>query len=320
MAILLTEAEVVELFPMERALECVDASFRAQHSGQGINRSRERIFLPSLSLHYMAAALPEENALGMKIYTVTKGTFRFIVLLFDASTGDLLAIIEADHLGRIRTGAASGVATGFMARNDATKAGVIGTGRQARTQLEAVSKVRTLASARVYGRDRNRLSEFCREMSAKLMLPVEPAESAEAAVRFGEIVIAATSAAQPVIMGDWVQPGSHLNIVGANMANRREVDDRTLARAGTMAVDSLEQARKEAGDLIHGLAGRAGGWDGVMELHEIVAGARPGRNSADEITLFKSCGIALWDVAAAAFIYREALKKRKGREIEMWRG
>jgi alanine dehydrogenase len=320
MPLLLTEQEVVELFPMERALERVEASFRAQHSGQAINRSRERIFLPGLSLHYMAAALLEENVLGMKIYTVAHGSFRFVVLLFDATSGELLAVIEADQLGRIRTGAASGVATRFMAREDAARVGLIGTGRQARTQLEAVSKVRKLAAVRVYGRDQNRLADFCREMSSKLNLAVEPAESAEAAARFGEIIITATNASQAVVSGDWVQPGAHLNVIGANMPDRREVDDRTLQRVGTIAVDFLQQARKEAGDLIHGLGSHNARWDGVVELREIVVGARPGRNSGVEITLFKSCGIAIWDVAAAAFIYREAVGKNRGKEIEMWRG
>jgi ornithine cyclodeaminase/alanine dehydrogenase-like protein (mu-crystallin family) len=319
MTLLLTEAQVVGLFPMDRALECVEASFHAQHTGRGVNRSRERIFLPGLSLHYMAAALPHDNVLGMKIYTVARGAFRFLVLLFDATSGELLAVIEADQLGRIRTGAASGVATRFMARSDGEKVGLIGTGRQARTQLEAVSKVRKLAGVRVYGRDENRRREFCREMSAKLRLPVEPAESAEAAVRFGEIVITATNASQPVISGDWVRPGAHLNVIGANMPDRREVDDRTIRRAGTIAVDSLDQAKKEAGDLIHGLASREGGWVKVVELHEIVAGTHKGRNAAEEITIFKSCGIALWDVAAAGFIYCEAIKKRIGKEVEMWR-
>lgn len=320
MALLLTELEVAELFSMDAALERVETSLRAQHSGQAVNRSRERIFLPGLSLHYMAAALPEENVLGMKIYTVARGSFRFLVLLFDATSGDLLAVIEADQLGRIRTGAASGVATRFMAREDAAKVGLIGTGRQARTQLEAVSKVRKLISARVYGRNQERLFQFCSEMTGKLGITVEPAESAEAAARFGEIVITATSASQAVISGDWIQPGAHLNVIGANMPDRREVDDRTLERALTIAVDSLEQARKEAGDLIHGLASRNANWEGVVELREIVAGARPGRNSGVEITLFKSCGIAIWDVAAAAFIYREATRKNMGKEVEMWRG
>jgi ornithine cyclodeaminase/alanine dehydrogenase-like protein (mu-crystallin family) len=315
MALFLNEQEVLELFPMERALERVEASFRAQHGGHAVNRPRERIFLPHLSLHYMAAAIPEENVLGMKIYTVSRGSFSFLVLLFDAVSGGLLALMEADQLGRIRTGAASGVATKFMARQDASRVGLIGTGRQARTQLEAMAKVRNLSAAKVFGHDADRRRDFCREMSRQLAVNVEPAVSAEEAARFGEIVITATNSSQPVIQGEWLQPGTHLNVIGANMANRCEVDERTLARAGTIAVDSLEQAKKEAGDLIQGFAGRATGWDEVVELHEIVSGARPGRNSADDITLFKSCGIALWDVAAAGYIYRQAIEKGKGREI-----
>jgi ornithine cyclodeaminase/alanine dehydrogenase-like protein (mu-crystallin family) len=318
MALLLTENEVVELFPMQRAIECVEASFVAQSRPVAVNRARERIFLPGLSLHYMAAALPEENVLGMKIYTVAGGNFRFVVLLFDAGSGDLLAIIEADQLGRIRTGAASGVATRFMARADSARVGLIGTGRQAHTQLEAVIHVRKITGAKVFGRDPNRLNNFCSEMSVRLQIPVEPTESAEAAVRFGDIVITATTASNPVVQGDWIRPGTHLNIIGANMPVRREVDSRTIERAGTIAVDSFEQAKKEAGDLIHGLAGRAGGWDDICELHEIVAGARPGRNGSGEITIFKSCGIALWDVAAAAVIYREARRLGKGREVALW--
>ncbi len=315
MALLLTEQEVLDLFPMERALERVEASFRAQHGDQAANRSRERIFLPHVSLHYMAA-IPEENILGMKVYTVTRGAFRFVVLLFDAEDGDLLALIEADHLGRIRTGAASGVATKFMAREDASHVGLIGTGRQARTQLEAVAAVRKLAQVKVFSRSDEHRREFSREMSEKLGMKVEAAESAEAAARFGDIVITATNASQPVVQGDWLRPGTHLNVIGANIVNRREVDERTLERASTIAVDSLEQAKKEAGDLIQGLGARKGGWDTVVELHEIVSGVRAGRRSADETTLFKSCGIAIWDVAAAGYIYRQALEQGKGKEIE----
>jgi ornithine cyclodeaminase/alanine dehydrogenase-like protein (mu-crystallin family) len=316
MTLLLTEQDVIELFPMERALERVEASFRAQHGDRAINRSRERIFLPQLSLHYMAAAIPEENILGMKVYTVARGSFRFVVLLFNAESGDLLALIEADHLGRIRTGAASGVATKFMARQEASQVGLIGTGRQAHTQLEAVSKVRELTRVKVYSRDEDHRRGFCREMSEKIQIEVEPAASGQAAVQFADIVITATSASQAVVQGEWLRPGAHLNVIGANMVNRREVDDRTLASAGTLAVDSLEQAKKEAGDLIQGLSSATRSWDSVVELHEIVCGERPGRSSADEITLFKSCGIALWDVAAAGYIYRQALEKEKGKEIE----
>jgi alanine dehydrogenase len=316
MTLFISESEVRGLFPMARALERVEASFRAQHDGKGINRPRQRLFLSGCSLHYMAAALPEENLLGMKIYTVTSASFRFVVLLFDAVRGELLAFIEADHLGRIRTGAASGVATKYLARADASRVAVIGTGRQARTQLEAVALVRKAKAARVFGRDALRRREFCREMSARLNLEVEPAESAEAAARFGEIVIAATTSREPVIRGEWLQLGAHVNAIGANMHNRREMDDAALKRAALITVDSLEQAREEAGDLILGLPGSGRDWDDIVELHEVVGGSKR-RTSDEEITVFKSCGIALWDVAAAGYIYRQALEVGKGRSLEL---
>src|SRR5579863_5192306 len=318
MSLFLTEKDVQEFFPMERALERVEASFLAQHRGQGINRARERIILPHSSLHYMAAALPEEKFLGMKIYTVSSDALRFVVLLFDTESGALLAMIEADHLGRIRTGAASGIATKVLARPDAHRVGLIGAGRQARTQLEAVALVRKLTGAKVFSRNEKSRYEFCREMTLKLQIEIEPAQSAEAAARFGDIVITATTSDQPLIHGEWLRPGTHVNAIGANMANRREMDDLTITRAELIAVDSIDQAKEEAGDLIQGLARLKRGWEGIVELCEIVAGARPGRISNEEITVFKSTGIALWDVASAGYIYREAMARGKGKELGIW--
>ncbi|HUI42103.1 MAG TPA: ornithine cyclodeaminase family protein [Terriglobia bacterium] len=314
----LSEDEVQELLPMEKALECVTASFMAQHSGRAVNRSRERIILPEVSLHYMAAGLADSNLVGMKIYTISRAAWRFLVLLYHGSSGELLAILEADHLGRIRTGAASGVATRQMAHPDASRVGVIGTGRQARTQLQAVAQVRKIDAARAFGRDRLRQETFTREMTAELGFPVEPADSAEAAVRFGQIVITATTSSEPVLKGAWLSPGTHVNAIGANMVTRRELDDEALDRSAVIAVDTLEQAREEAGDLIQGFAALRRGWDDVLEIHEIVGGSRPGRTSDQEITLFKSSGIALWDVAAAGYVYQQALESGMGRRATFW--
>jgi len=317
MALFLSEDDVCELLSMERALECVEASFLAQATGQAINRPRERILLPHSSLHYMAAALTAEKWLGMKIYTVTAWGLRFVVLLFDAESGELKAVIQADHLGRIRTGAASGVATKYLARANASRVGLIGTGRQARTQLEAVAKVLQVSSARVFGRDQERRQEFCREMQRRLGVQVEPASSAEEAVRFGEVVITATTAREPVVLGEWLQSGTHVNAIGANMANRRELDDLALARASLIVVDSLEQAQEEAGDLIQGFAKLGHGWEGVVEMSSVASSSGPRRRSQDEITIFKSSGIALWDVAVAAYAYQQALQNKKGKELDL---
>ena len=317
MTLFLTEADVCGLLPMQKALECVEASSVAQGNDQAINRSRERILLPQVSLHYMAGALPESQHLGMKIYTVTRDDFRFLVLLFDSVSGKLLSLIQADHLGRIRTGAASGIATKYLARPEASRAAVIGTGRQARTQLQAIAAVRKLTGVRAFGRDQARLRGFCQEMSDELGVPVEPASSADEAVRYGEIVSTATTAQQPVVRGECLQPGTHLNAIGANMANRRELDDEAVRRATLVAVDSIEQSRRESGDLIQGLANIGRGWESVIELYSVVAGKHPGRSSAEEVTLFKSHGIALWDIAVAGYIYQQALQQGKGKELDI---
>ncbi|HEY6290051.1 MAG TPA: ornithine cyclodeaminase family protein [Terriglobia bacterium] len=314
----LTEEDVQELFPMEVAIERVQASFLAQHRRSAINRSRQRIFLPAVSLHYMAAGLADEKLVGMKIYTVSRAALRFLVLLYDGVSGELLALLEADHLGRIRTGAASGVATRYLARKDASRVGVIGTGRQARTQLEAVAQVRKLEAARAFSRDAVRRQAFAGEMTARLGFPVEPADTAESAARFGDVVITATNSREPVLKGEWLGPGTHVNAIGANTLDRRELDDQALARSTIIAVDTIEQAREEAGDLVQGLSSIRGGWGGVLELHEIVAGARPGRTADDELTIFKSSGIAIWDVMAAGYVYRQALEQGKGRKITIW--
>ena len=317
MVLFLSEDDVCELLSMERALECVEASFLAQATGQAINQPRKRILLPHSSLHYMAAAFPAEDWYGMKIYTVTPSDLRFWVLLLDARSGELKAVILGDHLGRIRTGAASGIATKYLARADASRVGLIGTGRQARTQLEAVTKVRQVSCAKVFGRDQQKRQEFCWEVQERLGVRAEPASSAEEAVRFGEAVITATNARDPVVLGEWLQPGTHVNAIGANMANRRELDESALARASLIAVDSLEQAHEEAGDLIQGLAKLGRGWEGVVELSSVVSGSGPRRRTQDDITIFKSCGLAIWDLAVAAYVYRQALEKGKGRELDL---
>lgn len=302
---------------METALSCVEASFIAQTKRAAINQPRTRLFLPGVSLHYMAAALPDDGLLGMKLYTVSRGSFRFVVMLFEAEGGELLAFIEADHLGRIRTGAASGVAAKHLSRADASTVGVIGSGRQARTQLGAAACARKISSVRVFSRDESRRREFARTMSGLLQIEVEPVDSAEAAARFGDVVITATTAREPVLQGDWLKPGAHVNAIGANMENRREVDNALLRRASVIAVDSKPQARIESGDLIQGFRDSPGEWDRVAELWEIIAGERAGRKSSDEVTLFKSAGIALWDVAAAGIIYRKAIELGQGKEIRL---
>lgn len=319
MTLLLTEADVRSLLTIPIALEVVEESLREQGKGELVLHPRRRVKLPDNALlHYMAAGDPIHGYIGMKLYTVARGVARFVVPLFRSTTGAMAALIEADALGQLRTGAASGVATKYLANAGARTACIIGTGYQARTQLEAVAAVRRLERVRAFGRDPQRREQFCREMSERIGVAVEPAKSGEEAVKGAEIVITATSAIQVVLEGRQLMPGMHINAMGANWPQKRELDAAAVGRADKIVVDSIEQSKMEAGDLIQAFGEDASRWTAVRELSQMVAGKEPGRTSADQITLFKSNGIATWDLAAAVRVYEMAVARGMGKNIPLW--
>ena len=319
MTLLLREADVRALLTMPMALEAVEESLRQQGNGELALHPRRRLKLPDNALlHYMAAGDPIHGFIAMKLYTSVRGVVRFVVPLFRSATGEMAALIEADALGQIRTGAASGIATKYLANANARTAGIIGTGYQARTQLEAVAAVRRLERVRAFGRDPERRAQFCGEMSPRIGVEVEPADSGEKAVRDADIVITATSAMKIVLEGPWLSPGVHVNAIGANWAQKRELDEAAVARADEIVVDSIEQAKMEAGDLILAFANDAARWDAVRELGGIVAGKIPGRTAANQITLFKSNGIATWDLSVAVRVYELAVARGLGQSIPLW--
>ena len=319
MTLLLKEADVRALLTMPMALEAVEESLRQQGNGELSLHPRRRLKLPDNALlHYMAAGDPVHGFISMKIYISVRGAVRFMVPLFRSATGEMAALIEADALGQIRTGAATGVATKYLANADARFAGIIGTGYQARTQLEAVAAVRRLERVRAFGRDPERRAQFCREMSARIGVEVEPVESGEKAVRGADIVVTATSAMKIVLEGPWLSPGVHVNAIGANWAQKRELDDAAVTRADAIVVDSIEQAKMEAGDLILSFANDVARWDAVRELGAIVAGKIPGRAGPNQIMLFKSNGIATWDLAVAVRVYELAVARGVGQSIPLW--
>ena len=319
MTLLLTEADVRSLLTMPIALEVVEDSLRQQGRGELILHPRRRIKMPDNALlHYMAAADTVHGFIGMKLYTVVRGVARFVVPLFRSTTGEMAALIEADALGQIRTGAASGVATKYLANANARTAAIIGTGYQARTQLEAIAGVRRLERVRAFGRDPDRREKFCREMSERIAVAVQPATSSEEAAKGAEILITATSATKVVLEGAWLAPGTHINAMGANWPQKHELDAAAVARAGKIVTDSIEQAKMEAGDLIQAFGEDSSRWNSVQELGEIVAGKAPGRSNPSEITLFKSNGIAAWDLAAAARVYEMATAQGMGKSIPLW--
>jgi len=319
MTLHISEAEVREVLNMPLAIEAVEEISRKQASDEVVVHPRRRFELPGGGFfHYMAAADYSRGFIAMKQYTYVRGKLCFLVPLYEMATGDLLALIEADYMGQLRTGAASGVATKYLARKEARVAAVIGTGGQARTQLEAVAVVRKLESARAYGRDPTKREKFCKEMSERLGIPVLPSASAGEAARGADIVSTATTASQPVLSGADLTPGVHINAIGANHAHKRELDDEAVASADVIVVDSVEQSRQEAGDLIIAFHGDEICWTGVKKLSDVVAGKTSGRTSDAEVTLFKSNGIASWDLAVAMKVYALAREKKLGRVLPLW--
>lgn len=303
----LSEQDVLANLPMGKAIELVERAFRRLADGSAINQPRQRVILPTGSvLHYMAAATPEY--FGIKVYSTNpKSGAHFEVLLYRAEDGLPLATIEANRLGQIRTGAASGVATKYLAREDAAVAGIIGSGFQAETQLAAIASVRKLREVRVWSRNPERRIEFASACAEKFGLNVRATDTARECVEAAAIVVTATSSREPVLESAWIAPGTHVNATGSNWADRRELPgDLVMNRASLIAVDSVEGAKLESGDLLIPWRESAGKSFPGVELSEIVAGRLPGRVSPDQITIFKSNGLAAEDIAVAGYIYEQA--------------
>ena len=319
MTLHINESEVKTVFTMPLAIEAVEAISKRQAAGEVLVHPRRRFELPGGAFfHHMAAADIPGGFVATKQYTFIGGKLKFLVCLFSTETGELLALIEADVLGQMRTGAASGVATKYLAGKGATIAGIVGTGGQAKTQLEAIAAVRKLTLAKVYGRDTTRREKFAREMTERLGITVRTVDSTAEATSDVAIICAATTASQPVVLGETVSEGTHINAIGANHMRKRELDTATVAKCDRIFVDSIEQSRQEAGDLVLGFAGHEQRWDTVRELSSLVAGICPGRTEEPQITLFKSNGIAAWDLAAAVCVYRLAGERKLGRALPFW--
>lgn len=315
MAILLRESDVDKLATVRMALEAVEEAFRLQAENKADNAPRRRSRLQRGLLHVMSASLPTLGLAGLKSYTSVEGKTTFHVLLYSSEDGRLLAVIEANLLGQLRTGAVTGIATQYMARADAARVGIFGTGFQARSQLIAVSAVRPITTILAYGRDRERREKFCHEMSAQLGISVTPALSPDQAAREMDIVIAATNSKEPVFSGASLAAGTHVNAIGSNHLSRREIDTETVRRAACVVVDSIEQSKLEAGELAAAAEEGAFYWEDARELGLVVVGEFPGREDDKEITLFKSNGIALEDVAFAGKIYQAAQKAGLGEPL-----
>lgn len=318
MALLLREQHVTELLDIDTAIAAVEEVLRDQAEGQATNRPRYRVATPTSQLHVLAAGDRRLGVYGLKTYTGSRKGARFLVLLYESETGDLLAMIEADRLGQMRTGAASAVATKYMSRESADALGVYGTGWQAESQIMAVCAVRQIKSIKVYGRNAERRLAFARKMTMLLRTPVVGVPSPEEAARGSSIIVTATTSREPVLKGEWIEPGAHINAAGSNFLSKAEIDVETIRRASVIAVDSIEQSKIEAGDLMPALERGVISWESVTELGRIVAGRDPGRTSDDDITIFKSNGIALEDISTALRVYNLARERSIGENLELW--
>ncbi|MEE3366832.1 MAG: ornithine cyclodeaminase family protein [Planctomycetota bacterium] len=313
----LTESDVESLIDMPSSIEVVERAFVALADGSAVNVPRARARAPGFLLHSMSASAEYLGVAGWKNYTTTTEGARFHVALYDLHSGRMLALIQTNRLGQLRTGAASGVATRHLARPDAISMGLLGTGWQAESQLEAVACVRRLETVRVYSRNPERRQLFAEKMGQRLGLDIQAVDSADAAVQNIDIVSTATTAHEPLFDGRLLAAGSPLNIIGSNHLSKSESDVESIAAASTVACDRTDQCRLEAGELVDAVAAGRWNWDQAIELANIVAGTHAGRSDDTDRTVFKSVGLAIEDVAMAAELITRARDRGLGLPIPL---
>lgn len=315
--LLINEDDVRRLLTMDLALEAVEAGLRKMALDEAHIIPRARVVTDHAVLHTMGAAAKSLGFMGSKVYSTSrKGHAQFIVSLFDGKTGYLVALIQADYLGQVRTGAASGIATRIMSRLDSTEVGIIGSGKQARTQIEAICKVRNIRKVSVYSPNEEHRRTFAEEMSRKCEVEVVPVSRPEDAAQNKDIIVTATTSREPVLMGSWVSQGTHINAAGSNMLGKAELDVEVIRKCADVVVDSKDQARVEAGDFQQPLEDGALHWADIRELGQVMVGRYAVRKQPQDVTLFKSLGIAVEDVAVAGKLYLKAVAEGAGRPLE----
>jgi ornithine cyclodeaminase/alanine dehydrogenase-like protein (mu-crystallin family) len=317
MAIFLDEKCIAGLVTMQDALEAVEEVFREQGKGNVQNVPRVRAPVKSGILRITAGVLSYRGFYGVKISSTAvfgRNAGR-IFCLFREETGELCAIVQVFALGALRTGAASGIATKYLANEGAATLGVLGSGRQARTQVEAVSRVRAIREVKVFSPTPEHRERFCRDLEESLKIKALAVASPEQAVRGSGIIVTATTATAPVLHGKWLGPGTHINAIGANYEFRRELDREAVLAASFIATDDREQVQYESADLAGPVKEGLLKWENVFNLADVISGRVRGRSSPDDITLFKSLGVAIEDVALAVRAYEKALERKAGQAL-----
>jgi ornithine cyclodeaminase/alanine dehydrogenase-like protein (mu-crystallin family) len=314
--LLLNEDEVRRLLTMEMALEAVEKGLRKLGLDEAQNVPRSRVQTDHATLHVMSASVKTLGFLGYKAYITGRNQAKFHIALYDGKSAALLALIQADYLGQVRTGAASGVATEYMARPDASEVGLFGSGKQAATQLQAVCAVRKIRRVQVYSPNEEHRRVFAERMAEVCKTEIEPVPRPEMAAEDKDIVITATNSREPFLNGHWLAEGTHVNAVGSNFIGKAELDAVAVRRCNSIVVDSKDQARLEAGDFVAPLEEGSIHWADIHELGQVIVGRYTGRAHPQDVTLFKSLGIAVEDVAVAAAVYQKAKAENVGRQLD----
>lgn len=312
----LTEKDVQQLLTMPLALELVERALKDRALGRAVDVPRARTHVPAGTQHVLQAAAPDLKLIGYKAYYSCRGKgTRFFVHLFNMESGILEAIIQASHLGMVRTGAASGVATRHLARTNASVVAMIGAGKQAVGQLEAVCNVRDVREVRVFSRTEERAKKFCDTMKSKVKAQFRVVPNAADAVRGADIVNVITNSATPVLKGEWLEAGQHVNAAGSNSLIRRELDEIAVERCDLIAVDARGTAQNECGDLLPAVEKGLLQWDGLPEIGEIMVQRLPARSNDRQITLYESHGMGVQDVYVGAKVLELARQKSVGTDL-----
>jgi alanine dehydrogenase len=317
MPLFMDEECVTGLVTMDDALEVLDELFREQGRGGVVNVPRVRAPVKGGILRITTAVLSYRGYYGIKISSnaVSSKHVGRLFCLYREEGAALCAIMQVYGMGAIRTGAASGIATKYLSNADAAILCVIGSGPQARTQAQAICKVRPIREIRVYSRTPAHRDRFCSEIAALTGVRASAAESAEAAVHGSHVIVTATNSKTPVLHGKWLAPGTHVNAIGANYEHRRELDLDAVAAARFVAADDREQVQYESTDLVEAVRNGLLEWQNVHNLADVVSGRLRGRAGREDITLFKSLGVAMEDVALAARAYERAVERKAGKDL-----
>lgn len=303
MALFLSEKDVQQVLTMPMAMEAVESAHRDLALGLGSDTPRARTRLPQTTLHILQGALPAQGVLGFKAYTSNRAGNRFLIHLFDAASGVLLAMVEADFLGMMRTGAASGIAAKWLARSESSEAGVFGAGWQAEGHIRAICAALPLRRVKVFARHKEKLAAFCARMSVATGVEIFPAASAQAVVEGSDLIGTVTTAALPLFDAEWLDQGVHISAAGSNSLIRQELSEAAVRRCDLVCVDTLATALAEAGDLLPLLEKGRLQQRALVELGDVIVGRRDGRSSSAQITLFESQGMAVQDLAVAARVF-----------------